>query len=58
MKKTIKLVSGLLAVLLLAGCGAADETVSTTAATEPAVETTTETTQAPTEIPEPTEQAT
>ena len=58
MKKTIKLVSGLLAVLLLAGCGAADETVSTTAATESAVETTTETTQAPTETSEPTVQET
>ena len=54
MKKTIKLVSGLLAVLLLAGCGAADETVSTTAATESAVETT----QAPTETSEPTVQET
>lgn len=58
MKKTTKLVSGLLAVLLLAGCGAADETISTTAATEPAVETTTETTQAPTETSEPTAQET
>ena len=58
MKKAIKLVSALLAVLLLAGCAAKNETIPTTAATEPAVETTAETTQAPTEIPEPTEQAT
>ena len=54
MNKTIKLVSALLAVLLLAGCGAKNEPILTTAATEPAVETTAETTQAPTETPEPT----
>lgn len=58
MKKTIKLVSALLAVLLLAGCGAADETISTTAATVTATETTAETTEAPTETTEPTVQET
>ena len=54
MNKTIKLVCAMLAVLLLAGCGAKNEPILTTAATEPAVETTAETTQAPTETPEPT----
>ncbi len=58
MKKTIKFVSAMLAVLLLAGCAAKTEPIPTTAATEPTVETTTETTQAPTETPEPTEQET
>ena len=58
MKKTTKLVSGLLAVLLLAGCGAAGEMISTTAATVTAPETTIETTEAPTETMEPTVQET
>lgn len=58
MKKTIKLVCAMLAILLLAGCGAKNEPIPTTAATESAMETAIETTQAPTETPEPTEQET
>ena len=56
MKKTTKLVSGLLAVLLLAGCAAKNEQIPTTVATEPVAETITETTEPPTETTEPTEQ--
>ena len=58
MKKAIHLTSVLLAVLLLAGCGAAGETISTTAATVTAPETTIETTEAPTETMELTVQET
>lgn len=49
MKKTIKLVSGLLAVLLLTGCGTADTPTAATEATVTAAETTTETTAEATE---------
>ena len=58
MKKTIKLVSGLLAVLLLAGCGAADAPAATTEATVTATETTAEATEATTEATETTAEVT
>lgn len=58
MKKTIKFISALLAVLLLAGCGAADAPAATTEATVTATETTAEATEATTEATETTAEVT
>lgn len=53
MKKTIKFISALLAVLLLAGCGAVDAPTATIEATVTAVETTAEATETTAEVTEP-----
>ncbi len=58
MKRTINLISLLLAVLLLAGCGAADAPAATTEATVTATETTAEATEATTEATETTAEVT